>query len=72
MTRPATRLSGLDASFLYAETPSVHMHTLKIAIVEAPRGDVLRRLRWELSQRLHLLPPFRLRLAPVPLGLGHP
>ncbi|TWH01838.1 wax ester synthase-like acyl-CoA acyltransferase family protein [Nocardioides sp. J9] len=34
--RPAIeRMTGFDAGFLYMETPSVHMHTLKIAILEA-------------------------------------
>src|SRR5262249_32609136 len=28
------RLSGLDASFLYAEWATVHMHTLKIAVLD--------------------------------------
>ena len=33
------RLSGMDAAFLYGETPAVHMHTLKVAILDAPQGD---------------------------------
>ncbi len=28
------RLSGWDAVLLYSETPNVHMHTLKIAVIE--------------------------------------
>ena len=28
------QLSGLDAGFLYMETPSVHMHTLKVAVID--------------------------------------
>ena len=28
------RLSGLDASFLYNETPTLHMHTLKVAVLD--------------------------------------
>lgn len=70
-----TRLSGLDASFLYSETRSVHMHTLKIAVIEAPTrsdGETFARFKWEMEQRLHLLPMFRQRLAEVPLGLAHP
>jgi diacylglycerol O-acyltransferase / wax synthase len=69
------RLTGLDAAFLYGETPSVHMHTMKIAIADAPRvgeGELLPRLRSVLSGRLHLLPAFRRRAIDVPFGLHHP
>lgn len=69
------RLSGLDASFLYNETPALHMHTLKYAVLDVADvegGFSVERLRQELGARLHLLPPFRRRLAEVPLGLHHP
>ena len=69
------RLSGLDASFLYNETPSLHMHTLKYAVLDVrsvEAGFSLDRLRSELGDRLHLLPQFRRRVVEVPLGLHHP
>lgn len=69
------RLSGLDASFLYNETASLHMHTLKYTVLDVTALDgefSVERLRHELGRRLHLLPPFRRRLAEVPLGLHHP
>lgn len=69
------RLSGLDAGFLYMETPTLHMHTLKIGIVDpasAPGGYSFDRFKEVLAARLHLLPPFRRRLLPVPLSLHHP
>ena len=69
------RLSGLDASFLYNETPSLHMHTLKYSVLDVSTvaGRLrLDRIRHELGRRLHLLPPFRRRLVEVPLGLHHP
>jgi len=69
------RLSGLDASFLYNETPALHMHTLKYAVLDVAGvegGFSVERLREELAARLHLLPPFRRRLVEVPLGLHHP
>ena len=28
------RLSGWDAVLLYSETPNVHMHTVKVAVIE--------------------------------------
>jgi WS/DGAT/MGAT family acyltransferase len=69
------RLTGLDASFLYNETPSLHMHTLKYAVLDVTPlvGEFsLERLRSELVDRLHLLPQFRRRVVEVPLGLHHP
>jgi WS/DGAT/MGAT family acyltransferase len=69
------RLTGLDAGFLYMETPSQHLHTLKIAILDpstVPGGYSLQRVKEVLRERMHLLPPFRQRLVEVPLGLHHP
>ncbi|MFN8035508.1 MAG: wax ester/triacylglycerol synthase family O-acyltransferase [Acidimicrobiia bacterium] len=69
------QLAPLDARFLYQETPSIHMHTLKVAIVDpsnVPGGysfDVFRRV---IAERLHLLPPFRRRIVELPLGMHHP
>ena len=40
------RLTGIDASFLYMETPTLHMHTIKVAVLEpAPGGRLLARAR---------------------------
>lgn len=69
------RLSGLDASFVYNETASLHMHTLKYTVLDVrgvEGGFTVERLRHELERRLHLLPPFRRRLVEVPLGVHHP
>ena len=69
------RLSGLDASFLYTESPTVHLHTLKIGVIDpasAPGGYDFERFVDVLEERLHLLPPFRRRVVRVPLGLQHP
>lgn len=69
------RLPGADASFLYMETPTLHMHTLKIALVDvtdAPGGYSFEKLQEELGARLHLLPPFRRRLMKVPFQIHHP
>jgi diacylglycerol O-acyltransferase len=69
------RLPGADAGFLYMETPTLHMHTLKIAIVDAssvPGGYTFERFQEELAARLHLLPPFRRRLVKVPFQIHHP
>jgi diacylglycerol O-acyltransferase / wax synthase len=69
------RLRGIDAGFLYMETPTLHMHTLKIAVVDpsgVPGGYTFARFRDVLEERLHLLPPFRRRFVEVPLRLHHP
>ncbi len=69
------RLPGADAGYLYMETPTLHMHTLKIALVDASAvegGYTFARLQEELAARLHLLPPFRKRLVTVPFGINHP
>ena len=69
------RLPGVDAGFLYMETPTLHMHTLKVAIVDAstvPGGYTFARFQEELAARLHLLPPFRRRVLRVPFQIHHP
>jgi diacylglycerol O-acyltransferase len=69
------RLTGLDASFLYNETPTLHMHTLKYTVLDVstvPGGYDFERFRHELDRRLHLLPPFRRRIVQVPGQLHHP
>ncbi|MCU1593245.1 MAG: putative diacylglycerol O-acyltransferase, partial [Frankiales bacterium] len=69
------RLPGADASFLYMETPTLHMHTLKIALVDVssvPGGYSFEKFQEELGARLHLLPPFRRRLMKVPFQIHHP
>jgi WS/DGAT/MGAT family acyltransferase len=70
------RLSGEDAVFVYAETPSMPMHTLGTTILDpagAPGGAFgFERIVATVASRLHLVPPFRQRLLEIPLGLGHP
>lgn len=69
------RLSGMDAGFLYFESPKVHMHTLKVALVDfsaVPGGYSFSVVKKAFAERLALLPPFRRRIMAVPLGLNHP
>lgn len=69
------RLSGLDASFLYLETPSMHMHVAITAILDPstmPGGYQLDRIKAGITSRLHLIPPFRRRIVEVPFRLHHP
>lgn len=65
-------MEGVDAGFLYLETPSMHMHTLKIAILE-PTPELNRdTLIAGMLGRLPRLPPLRRRVVPVPFRLNHP
>ncbi|MUL64582.1 diacylglycerol O-acyltransferase [Mycobacterium sp. CBMA 234] len=69
------RLSGWDAMLMYSETPNVHNHTLKVAVVNTAdiRGDYcFVTFRETLSDRMHLLDPMRYRLIVVPWQLHHP
>jgi WS/DGAT/MGAT family acyltransferase len=71
----AERLPGVDAGFLYMETPTQHMHTLKVSFLDVssvPGGYSFDVFTAGLAERLHLLPPFRRRLRQVPLRLHHP
>ena len=68
------RLSFLDALFLYAETPKTPMHVASVTIFKptSPRDDFFARFRDHVAARLDLLPSYRRRLAPTPLGIDHP
>jgi diacylglycerol O-acyltransferase len=69
------RLTGLDASFLYMETPTLHMHVAIVAVFDpatVPDGYSFRRIRQRIVDRIPLLPVFQRRLVEVPLRLGHP
>jgi diacylglycerol O-acyltransferase / wax synthase len=69
------RLTGLDASFLYLETPTSHMHVAGLMLLDPStvQGDLtIEQVRDVYRERLHLAPPFRRRLVEVPLGLHHP
>jgi diacylglycerol O-acyltransferase / wax synthase len=70
------QLTSLDAQFLALETPRQAGHVGGVAILDpstAPGGTLdcagMKRL---LEERLPLLPPFRWKLAEVPLGLDYP
>ncbi len=69
------RLTGLDASFLYMETPTHHMHVAIVAVLDpstVPGGYSFRRIRQMIVDRVPLVPVFQRRLVEVPLRLGHP
>ena len=69
------RLSGLDASFLYLETPSNHMHVAATMVYDpstVPGGYDFEKVMEMIRSRLHLVQQFRRRLVTVPFQLHHP
>ncbi|KWX57807.1 wax ester/triacylglycerol synthase family O-acyltransferase [Mycobacterium sp. NAZ190054] len=69
------RLNGMDAMLLYSETPNLHTHTLKVAVIDASGydGDYgFDAFRRTVARRLHLLDPLRYRLIDIPWRLHHP
>ena len=69
------RLSGLDASFLYLETPAQPLHVcsiLKIDTSTIPGGYTFDRLRDALSLRIKAMPEFREKLGDNRFNLDHP
>ena len=69
------RLTGLDASFLYMETPTLHMHVAMAAVFDpstVPGGYSFRRIRQLINDRIPQAPVFQRRLVEVPMRLGHP
>lgn len=66
----AEQISGQDATFLYAESPSSPMHIATLTVVEGS-------LKYEdfkaiIASKLHLIPKFRKRLVNVPFNLDYP
>ncbi|BBX69139.1 WS/DGAT/MGAT family O-acyltransferase [Mycolicibacterium psychrotolerans] len=69
------RLNGMDAMLLYSETPNLHTHTLKVAVIDASGRDGdygFETFRRTVARRLHLLEPLRYRLVDIPWRLHHP
>jgi diacylglycerol O-acyltransferase / wax synthase len=69
------RLRGLDTAFLYAETPTNHMHVAWAAVLDtsdAPDAADAGRLAELIGARLHRLPALRKRLANPRLGYTQP
>jgi diacylglycerol O-acyltransferase / wax synthase len=74
LARPKS-LSGLDATFLYLETPETPMHVGGWHLVELPsgfKGSFHSQLREHMVRRIHLAALFTHKLAFMPFDLGHP
>jgi WS/DGAT/MGAT family acyltransferase len=70
------QLSSVDSQFLALEDGRNHAHVSTLAIYDgstAPGGALtLDAVSDLIAERLHLLPPFRWRLAEVPFGIDYP
>jgi WS/DGAT/MGAT family acyltransferase len=69
------KLSSLDASFLYLETPEMPMHVGSMAIFRLPpdfKGDFFEDFKAMIGSRLHLAPILKARLEKAPLDIDHP
>ena len=69
------RVRGMDAGFLSLERGGNHLHVAQACVFDAAasvHSYSFDRVRNLVADRLDRLPPFRKRLVPAPLGLGHP
>src|SRR5437868_4468158 len=69
------QLSGLDASFLYMETPEMPMHVGAMHVFEMPadyKGRFIDDMRRHMAARLPLAPALRRKLAWMPFNLANP
>jgi len=64
------RMSGMDAFFLYAERDDQPLHVGATCVFDG-KIPFLKFMR-NLEARLHMIPRYRQRVVPSPLGIGHP
>jgi diacylglycerol O-acyltransferase / wax synthase len=68
-------LTGLDATFLYLETPEMPMHVGSLNLCELPagfKGSFHKAVKDHIGKRMHLAPVFSRKLVFMPFDLGHP
>ena len=63
-------ISGIDATFLYGETPTQHMHVGSVAVIEGSLQ--FETFKKTIESRLHLIPKLRKRLVMVPFSIDYP
>ncbi|TYL49627.1 wax ester/triacylglycerol synthase family O-acyltransferase [Nocardioides sp. BGMRC 2183] len=69
------RLSGLDASFLYLETPAQLMHVCAVMVLDPrtmPEEYSFAGVQRGVEERVRDVPAFTRKIRGVPLGLDHP
>ena len=68
-------LTGLDATFLYLETPEMPMHVGSFNLCALPagfKGSFHKSVMRHIAKRMHLAPVFSRKLVFMPMDLGHP
>ena len=68
-------LTGLDATFLYLETPEMPMHVGSFNLCALPagfKGSFHQAVTAHIAKRMHLAPVFSRKLVFMPLDIGHP
>src|SRR3978361_1970068 len=71
----AKKLSSMDASLLYLETPEMPMHVGSMAIFRLPadyKGYFFEDVKAMIASRLHVAPILKARLEKAPLDIDHP
>ena len=69
------QLGGIDASFLYMESPETPMHVAGLTLYELPdgfKGSFHEHFKTFFAGRIHLVPIFQKKLARTVLDLDHP
>ena len=65
-----TRLTSMDASFLYFEKKESPMHIGSVSIFE---GEIpFDKFMENINSKMHLLPRYQQKVIPDPFNLGHP
>lgn len=64
-------MSALDASFVYLENETQHLHIGSATVFEGPAPDA-KEIRDHVASRLDLVPRYRQKLRFVPFALGRP
>lgn len=71
----AKKLSSMDASFLYLETPEMPMHVGSMAIFKLKdgyQGDFFEDFKKMIADRIHVAPILKARLEKAPLDIDNP
>ena len=63
-------ISGMDATFLYGETPTSPMHVGSVNVIEGSLE--FDKFRATIASRIHLVPKLRKRLVYVPMSIDYP
>jgi len=63
-------ISGMDATFLYIDSPTSPMHVGSVAVIEGDlKFDIFRKI---IQSRLHMIPKLRKRLVYAPMSIDYP